>query len=414
MKYLISSIMLLFALCAAPIHVNAAVEEGQTAPDFKAEHWENSGHITFKDLSGKTAILWFWAPWSTACEKVAPYINALYMRYRQKDVEFIGLTKEKDTERVVSFIKKFNIAFPVGAKSSAHTSYNIHSVPWIVVISKGRHIEWEGNPDNPEFQLTLKRIVDKVKIKDKDDPPEPDKNEDAVSFLKKAKRNVGRLCSGEQPPKYFFTTLRSYISSNPDPQIEKYALAVLAELIMRGQDIEVQNEAVKFVAMFKHSKMGVNVFGKALYFYGRKDLTSIKAKPYKQLLINMADAMPKCGKYDPNAASLLHKFILSPQFKIDMEVRSHALKAMATIRTAASIELLINIFPRIKAYPWDTLRDDMFNSLYAITGINRNDQYSGIQNHDRYSDWRRWWMKNKRTYQEKFLEEMKKELKSDK
>lgn len=393
--------------------VYADSRKGEPAPDFSAEHWENSADITLRDLAGKNVVLWFWAPWSSSCKRAAPLINGLYSRYKSKNVAFVGLTKEKDLELVSSFIKTHRITFPIGAKSNANKAYKTDAVPWIVVISSGGLIAWEGNPQNREFDKTLKRLLGSdgtAKRPNRHQPVKRDSSKKAVQFLRDAQSKINSIISDSQGSSSFFSTLRSHISAHPSREVEKLALNILADIIMQSKTVGMKKEAVSVLTMFHNSQRAINVIARVLLYWGRQDLSAMDMKPYREFLRTVVDAVPECGRYDPNAAVVLQNFILDAQFRIDMNTRSHAFKALKKIRTATTIELLIRMYPRTTAYQWDRLRPDMFDALYHLTGLTPDDPNSPVRDHQRYGDWTRWWKKNKHNYVKKFREEQKRAL----
>lgn len=61
------------------------------------------GEFDVASLAGKDVVLWFWAPWCTACRAEAPSINEIVERFGA-DVEIIGVAGRSDVASMRSFI----------------------------------------------------------------------------------------------------------------------------------------------------------------------------------------------------------------------------------------------------------------------------------------------------------------------
>lgn len=79
----------------------------------------NTDKITIGELIGKKIILLdFWTYSCINCQRTLPYLNAWYEKYKDKDLEIIGVHTpefefEKNIENVKMAVKKYGVKYPV-------------------------------------------------------------------------------------------------------------------------------------------------------------------------------------------------------------------------------------------------------------------------------------------------------------
>lgn len=66
---------------------------GSMAKDFSATDI-NGNKLALSDLKGKYVLLDFWASWCVPCRKGNPHLKELYARYKDKGIEFIGISDD--------------------------------------------------------------------------------------------------------------------------------------------------------------------------------------------------------------------------------------------------------------------------------------------------------------------------------
>ncbi len=79
----------------------------------------NGGNVKFNELVGKNKVVLvnFWATWCGPCRKEIPDLTALHSQFKDKGVEFVGLTIEDPqmaTEQVKMFVQQFSMNYRVG------------------------------------------------------------------------------------------------------------------------------------------------------------------------------------------------------------------------------------------------------------------------------------------------------------
>ena len=89
---------------------NKNIVVGKMAPDFNTPDI-NGKMIRLSDFREKSYVLLdFWASWCMPCVKGIPHMKALYIKYHDKGLEIISITKDESKQDWLSAIKKHDIS----------------------------------------------------------------------------------------------------------------------------------------------------------------------------------------------------------------------------------------------------------------------------------------------------------------
>ena len=142
----VATIMLLTAALSFSGLRDARAEEAKPAASadalWTATFKDTSGTPkTFEGLKGKIAVVYFWATWCEPCQKEAPQLKALHDKYRDKNVEVLGIAMD-NADKVKEFVAKHQLTFPIvyGGREAIELSKNLGNslggIPFLVVIGK--------------------------------------------------------------------------------------------------------------------------------------------------------------------------------------------------------------------------------------------------------------------------------------
>ena len=115
------------------------LKPGTEAPEI-ALNTIDGKQFTLKSLRGKYVVLDFWASWCSDCRRDAPNIVALYNKFHQKGVEFVGVSFDRNNESWKNGVAKLALPYTQVSdlknmrESPVSLSYNIKWIPSVYVI----------------------------------------------------------------------------------------------------------------------------------------------------------------------------------------------------------------------------------------------------------------------------------------
>jgi len=154
----------LLASMAPEFKENGRIRKIEEQQQFREAEITTAVGNTFTDLKGKTpegndaalsdyagkdkyVLIDFWASWCPPCREEMPKLVELYGKYKDKGLEIVGISLDKENEAWKNGIKKLNITWPQISDlkfwdSSLAAAYGVNGIPLLILIDKdGKIIE---------------------------------------------------------------------------------------------------------------------------------------------------------------------------------------------------------------------------------------------------------------------------------
>lgn len=86
---------------------------GRPGPDFSGKAVGGNTTISMRGLSGKVAIVDFWATWCEPCKKSFPKLEALSAKYGSDGLQVVGVSEDDEKGGIGDFAANLGAKFPL-------------------------------------------------------------------------------------------------------------------------------------------------------------------------------------------------------------------------------------------------------------------------------------------------------------
>lgn len=139
--------------------LSGLVRIGAEAPMFNAMDFKGN-QIDLSKYKGNIVVLDFWATWCEPCLEAFPKVKRMYNKFKDKGVQFIGVSLDDDIENVRGFVKQEEIEWPQlfdgkRWKGTLPGLYRVNIIPTMFVIDRESKIRYMGSKIESATQVVM-------------------------------------------------------------------------------------------------------------------------------------------------------------------------------------------------------------------------------------------------------------------
>jgi len=132
------------------------------APDFNLEDVKG-GWVSLSDQSENVILLCFWGTWSQSSYRMLRDLQNLAYDYGQEAL-FLTVAVDPDPDKVLEYVKKYNLALTTLINDGTDRDYNLEGVPMLFVIDRSGRIQFKHRGYRPDLTemliLELETLLD--------------------------------------------------------------------------------------------------------------------------------------------------------------------------------------------------------------------------------------------------------------
>ncbi|WP_088043829.1 thiol-disulfide oxidoreductase ResA [Bacillus sp. EAC] len=141
------------------------ISKGNNAPNFAMTELNTGEKFTLSGEKGKGVIINFWGTWCEPCKREMPFMNELYLKYKDKGIELLALNADESKFSVERFVSDYKLKFPIAIDKDQQVlnTYGVNPLPTTFFVSPDGKIKRivTGQMTPSSFESYIKEILPK-------------------------------------------------------------------------------------------------------------------------------------------------------------------------------------------------------------------------------------------------------------
>ncbi|MBL4575093.1 MAG: redoxin domain-containing protein [Opitutaceae bacterium] len=114
--------------------------------------------VDLSEMKGKVVFIDFWATWCLPCIAELPRTKSVYEKYNDRGFEIIGISLDKDKDKLVDFIKKETISWPQyfegkDQENKFYKEFGYAGIPMTWLIDKAGNLRYMNGSTDLEHKV---------------------------------------------------------------------------------------------------------------------------------------------------------------------------------------------------------------------------------------------------------------------
>lgn len=113
------------------------IGKGSIAPNFALTEINTGGQYKLSEQKGKGVIINFWGTWCEPCKREMPFMNELYLKYKDQGIELFALNADEAEFSVKKFVSDYQLKFPIAIDKDQQilNMYGVNPLPTTFFVS---------------------------------------------------------------------------------------------------------------------------------------------------------------------------------------------------------------------------------------------------------------------------------------
>jgi cytochrome c biogenesis protein CcmG, thiol:disulfide interchange protein DsbE len=115
------------------------------APTFTLPRLDRPGSLSLTSLRGKAVVINFWASWCVPCRDEAPFLEAVWRKYRSRGLVVLGVDIRDFSNDARRFARRYGMTYPlVKDTGQVERQYGITGVPETFFVDRAGNLVGEA------------------------------------------------------------------------------------------------------------------------------------------------------------------------------------------------------------------------------------------------------------------------------